>query len=137
LDLTDNEKLRILYCSYNKSLEKLEINHLQVLETLHCEDCSLFLLNCDGLKNLKLLYCFNNTVIDAHGDTYRLADLSVRDCEKLEELDCAENCLEELLLINLPNLKIVSCKANKINGLIIDNCPEINRLNFADQGISY
>jgi Leucine-rich repeat (LRR) protein len=128
LDLTDNEELRILYCSYNKILQKLEVEHLKKLEILHCESCLLLSLSCKNLKKLKSLYCFDNGF-----GFLKLSKLDVIGCDSLEELDCAENSLEEFTLLDHPKLHTFSCKVNKLKELLIINCPDLGLLNFSDQ----
>ncbi|CAJ0913619.1 19019_t:CDS:2 [Entrophospora sp. SA101] len=119
LNLTNNKKLKHIYC-YENQIEELEVKHLTELENSFCYHNNLRKLDCSGLKNLKDLYCANAS-IDFDN---LLKTLNVDGCEALENLDCAENNgLNELNLINLPKLSFVSIKEYGLNQLEIKNCP--------------
>jgi len=117
--------LKHLVCD-NNPIKQLEIKHLENLESLYCFKCKLDNLDCSGLSELKELYCANSTI-----------ELLILDdgCNNLENLDCAENSLQELVVSDKPNLKSISVKENILRKLYISNLPSLEFLDFSRQEI--
>ncbi|CAG8557447.1 324_t:CDS:2, partial [Racocetra persica] len=59
-------------------------------------------------------------------------DLVIENWSNLERLDCYNNQLKSLTLINCPKLTRIECSDNIITNLIINNCSEVGVLNVSD-----
>jgi len=131
LDLSNNLNLKTLLC-YENNFRSLEVSHLEKLKYLYCYHNILDELDVGGLKNLKELYCANN-LRSSEIQRIGLNKLCVKGCEKIKVLDCAENCLVELDISNLPALEFFSAKENSLDRLDATNCPELNYLDISKQ----
>ncbi|MDR1670752.1 MAG: hypothetical protein LBR43_03470 [Spiroplasmataceae bacterium] len=132
------DKIKILNFSYNPIVES-EVSHLEFLEKLICNKCNLIRLNASNLIYLKELDCAGNGFIilneEGKAITTFFTELNIDNCPSLEILDCGENGIAgKYLLRNHSKLKEVSFKNNRIEVLVIEECPELKYLNFAFQG---
>ena len=117
IDLTNNHKLKTLYCGSN-SLSKLDISHNTALQYLSCSYNQLTNLNLSYNKALGQLYCFNN----------QLVSLDISNCSVLTSLSCTNNQLENLDLSNNHHLVYLTCNMNKIGELDLTSAKNLNRL---------
>lgn len=117
IDLTNNLKLKTLYCGSN-SLSKLDVSHNTALQYLSCTYNQLTNLNLSYNKALGQLYCFNNQLIS----------LDISNCTVLTSLSCTSNQLENLDLSNNHHLVYLTCNMNKIGELDLTSAKNLNRL---------
>jgi len=113
----------------NNYLEQLDVWFLENLQTLQCCNNRLLELNCSHLKKLKDLDCSFNTHselileeddIYKHKCIFRMEQLNVQGCDKLERIDADLNSIDILDFSLLHNLKEISVRENnfKISHLI-------------------
>jgi Leucine-rich repeat (LRR) protein len=137
LNLTNCKKLKSLFC-YKNPIEDIKgLKNLKKLEYLYCQCCLLKELKCDKLSELKELICFAQIPEPLLGKKYEggLAILTIEGCKSLKKIDCAENNLKKLNVINHPELGILSCKENNLENLKVTNCPKLKNLDFSLQGL--
>ncbi|CAJ0749956.1 1857_t:CDS:2 [Entrophospora sp. SA101] len=113
LDVSKNRNLLELHAN-NGMLKKINLTDLDKLHTLSIANNFVKQLNLSDLQKLKILYCSNNQI------------------NKI--LDCAENPgINNLTFANFSKLKFVSCKESAIEELVIDNCNQLEYLDFSQQ----
>ncbi|XP_060176907.1 disease resistance protein RPV1-like isoform X2 [Lycium barbarum] len=106
-----------------EKLRVLQINHVQLYGSFHCEDLKKTpeLVGLDSLEELSFGYCSNLMDLDSTiGDLKRLRILDVSDCEKLLKLPsriCELKSLEKLYLDRCSKLEELPDDLGKLEGL--------------------
>lgn len=106
LDVSRNEKLKIISCVGNK-LTSLDVSHNPKLETLKCSYNDLTSLDLKNNPYLIAVYCRSNG----------LTSLLIGECPDLQLVDCALNRLTKLDLSDAPCLNYLYCYSNSLTDL--------------------
>ncbi|WUR02844.1 leucine-rich repeat-containing protein [Vairimorpha necatrix] len=122
----------------NNKLLKLpsNFNNLIHLEELGLGMNKLVELPCmDKLYKLRILPIFKNNLKDI--------EISLRYCKSLEKLDFSDNEIDKLpdFLLDLPNLRYLNLKSNKINKIEIEKIEfiksQINMIDLSDNKLDF
>jgi hypothetical protein len=134
VDVSGLDDLRYLNCSYNYSLnslnldgcvalntllynntvlESIDVTNYPELTTLDCSHSGLTSLNMTGLEHLEKLYCSGNT----------LTSLDVTYLTELKELECFNSGLTSLKVTGLEKLEKLSCHGNALTSLDVKDLP--------------
>ncbi|CAG8782759.1 9163_t:CDS:2, partial [Racocetra persica] len=100
---------------HNNYIFYIDLENCQQLEHVYCYGNQLQEISVKNLKNLKELYCahqMDDTMDEEFEDHLTLRKLCLQGCHSLEELDCAENRINEIDISNLKSLRFVSCREN-------------------------
>ncbi len=126
LNLSSNEKLKILSCGSN-NLQSLDLHNNKLLTEINCSSNSyLDELNINGLTNLKKLDCSST----------ELNSLDVSTLSNLEELDCSSTDLNSLDVSKLTKLKTLRCDSCQyLDTLDVSGLTELTELSCS--GSSY
>ena len=138
LDVSKNNLLEILNCSYNPITE-LNVNNLINLKELYCEECLLSNLSLDGCSALERLYCYNNKLSNINisknatlkvlycADNH-ISSLDVSKNTLLQELCCYRCRLKELDVSMLTDLTSLMCGENELDLINVSNNSKLELL---------
>ena len=133
LNVTRNELLTSLDCSYNK-LKNIDLNKNTMLNNLNCSKNLLLTLDVSKNLKLKVLNCFDNKRIKnlnvgnntelTYLNCYKigLSNLDVSSNTALETLICHTNNITKLKIGYNTTLRLLNCKKNSLSAM------ELNRI---------
>ena len=116
LDLSANKKLEHIHLIHNniRSIVLGDKPHLGYLDLDYNELTELDVKSCPKLSLLQFSY-------------NKVKKIDVSGLDGLEELDCDDNPLEEIILAN-PNLETLRCEKALIKELDLSKCPKANNV---------
>ncbi|MBQ9891356.1 MAG: hypothetical protein IJM39_08085 [Firmicutes bacterium] len=115
--------LKKLYCSFNTSLEPLDLSSNTGLEILECVNCGVGRLDVSGCTKLRVLNC----------QFCLLTELDLSKNTDLEYLNCEMNHLKSLDLSKNPALIELNCSFNdEITEIDVSNKAELKVLKLTD-----
>ena len=121
LDISNNQKLRILDCR-NNLLTKIDVSNNHYLESLYCPLNQITELDLSNNIHLNQLEAWSN----------QLTSLDVSNCESLTVLDFSVNQITEIALENNPSLVELDASRNFISSLNLSNNPTLKLLIIKD-----
>lgn len=95
----------------------LNVQGLDTLTRIYCDNQRLKTLDVRGLKRLWILSCSSN----------ELTSLNVAGCDNLDILDCSNNKLQHLNY-NLPELTYLKCSSNNLTTLNVSHSKKLEVL---------
>jgi uncharacterized repeat protein (TIGR02543 family) len=101
-----------------QKLNALDVSACKNLKALYCSDNTIETLDLKGLNNLKSVYCDNN----------RLKALTLEGCTNLENISCDKNKLTNLDASPCANLQTLSCSENEISALDVSGLAQLKTL---------
>ena len=104
LDLSRNQKLKILKCGHN-NLTELDLSHNPQLVRLSCSHNKIVRLDISQATRLERLECSDN----------QLSELEIANCLSLTDLDCQNNMLSNLDVSKLANLTNLDISHNQFD----------------------
>ena len=109
IDISKNKEIRILNCSYNSKIDRIDVSGLARLSSLKLYNANL--TNIDVSKNeaLRELWVSNNSI----------SSINVSNNKDLDILNCSNNLLTSLDVSKNSNLMNLSCTDNKLTTLNI------------------
>jgi len=120
-----------------KNVTSIDISHRNIndltgigdfvsLESLHCRENHLLILDVSQIATLRVLDCAVNPLIS----------LNLVNNTALEYLDCDANLLNSLDLSNNPRLSFLNCSGNQLPNLDISNNTELRELRCSFVGLN-
>ncbi len=132
LNLSKNQTLTQLHCSYNR-IKELDVSNNANLEVLDCMDNDFEYINLSKNKKLRVLNCSGN---EFGKDDMAISKLDLSQNIKLEELYCSGSRLIQLDLSNNKALKKLVCDNNKLDNLDISENTSLNYINCIENPIT-
>ena len=144
---TDVSGIKNLYIHSKQITDLSGIECFESLEKLDVGYCSLTTLDVSSLKNLKMLNCYENKIIELEicglseltgivcYNNYELMTLKLSDLPSLIFLSCSGTGITSLDLSGTPSLEELSCNRTNIRELDISECPNMRMISadFADK----
>jgi len=147
INVSKNKELRVLNCSYNSNIDRIDVSELHRLTTLKVYNTNLTEIDVSNNVFLNELWIANNSITSLNisnnkeldllqCNSNQISNLEVNNNPKLSNLYCANNRLNTLNLSANPNLVNLYCNDNQFTTLDVSNNKALQRLWCAQNKIT-